>query len=106
MPIHVGEGRLSILGDRDQRGTVGILGGENRAPTMISMRLGPQIYIPEMRAKDETVPFHAGDTISICAPGGVYGSHAARDRKLINRDLEYGYVVPAASLSRAKPRIL
>jgi N-methylhydantoinase B len=91
-----GEGRISVLGDRGQRGPFGILGGKSGAPTKISMRIGSRDYVPEMGTKDENVPFNVGDLIRVHTPGGGgYGNPAARSRALIQRDLDNGYISSA-----------
>jgi len=91
-----GEGRISVLGDRGQRGPFGILGGKSGAPTKISMRIGSRDYVPEMGTKDENVPFNVGDVIRVQTPGGGgYGNPAARSRALIQRDLDNGYISSA-----------
>lgn len=90
-----GEGRLSVLGDRGKRGPFGVLGGGNGATTSISMNLDSESYTPEMGTKDENVPFHVGDVVSVKTPGGGgYGKAEKRDRELIKRDLEHGYITP------------
>ncbi|WJR77275.1 hydantoinase B/oxoprolinase family protein [Bradyrhizobium sp. NP1] len=91
-----GEGRMSVLGDRGQRGPFGVLGGRNGAPTRVSMRVNAQDYVPEMGTKDENVPFAAGDVIRVETPGGGgYGDPASRSRALISHDLANGYISEA-----------
>jgi N-methylhydantoinase B len=93
-----GEGRMSVLGDRGQRGPFGILGGRNGAPTNISMRVNSREYVPEMGTKDENVPFNVGDVIRVKTPGGGgYGDPASRSSASIERDIAFGYTTKAVS---------
>jgi N-methylhydantoinase B len=84
-------GVVSVMTDRVEHPPLGRMGGGPGRPNIIS-RNGVPIE-PKRRTTIEP-----GDVLSIETAGGAgYGAPSERDRGLIERDLEYGYVTPEGS---------
>ena len=83
----------SALGDRVDHAPFGIVGGGPGAPNKVEFQTGGKTWIPELRSKQDSVLFSAGDAIHASSPGGGgYGNALTRDLAAVERDLNRGYI--------------
>ena len=84
---------VSALGDRVDHAPFGIVGGGPGAPNKVEFQTGGKTWIPELRSKQDSVLFSAGDAIHASSPGGGgYGNALTRDLAAVERDLNRGYI--------------
>jgi N-methylhydantoinase B len=84
--------RLSLLSDRRDHPALGVLGGGSGAPAAIELSDGTRPH-PKSRT---TIP--PGTRLRMAYPGaGGYGDPKYRDRAAVERDLQEGYITPAAA---------
>jgi N-methylhydantoinase B len=83
---------LSMMTDRVEHPPLGLFGGLAGTPNVLTRTSGEPI---EPKSRTEV---HPGEVVTMATPGGGgYGLAMERDRKLIERDIEYGYVTPEAA---------
>ncbi|MCY4088246.1 MAG: hydantoinase B/oxoprolinase family protein, partial [Actinomycetia bacterium] len=82
---------VSVMTDRVHHAPAGRFGGEPGAPNVVQRASGELV---NPKARTELRP---GERMRFqTAGGGGYGAAPARDPALVQRDLEFGYVTPAA----------
>jgi len=83
---------LSMMTDRVEHPPLGLFGGLAGTPNVLTRTSGEPI---EPKSRTEV---HPGEIVTMATPGGGgYGLAAERERKLIERDIAYGYVTPEAA---------
>ena len=83
---------LSMMTDRVDHPPLGLFGGLAGTPNVLTRTSGEPI---EPKSRTEV---HPGEVVTMETPGGGgYGLAADRDRKSIERDIEYGYITPEAA---------
>ncbi|MHB8537539.1 MAG: hydantoinase B/oxoprolinase family protein [Candidatus Dormibacteria bacterium] len=83
---------LSMMTDRVDHPPLGLFGGLAGTPNVLTRTSGEPI---EPKSRTEV---HPGEVVTMETPGGGgYGLAADRDRKSIERDIEYGYITLEAA---------
>lgn len=88
-----GEGTASFLMDHALTGPHGLRGGWPGGMTEIEICHDGEVFSPKHLSKGEGIELTAGDWIEVNTPGGGgYDQPAQRDSRLIERDIQRGYV--------------
>ena len=87
-----GTSRASFVMDHGRTGPRGALGGRDGGVNSVVVDRGGELYHPPHLSKDQDVHLAAGDTVTVCTPGGGgFGDPLARDPALVERDVRRGY---------------
>jgi N-methylhydantoinase B len=87
------EGRVSLLGDQAKSPPQGVGGGNNGAPASPYFILNGEQTVLPMISKGENITLHPKDVVCLrTAGGGGYGAPQERDLRLLNQDVEDGYI--------------
>jgi N-methylhydantoinase B len=94
-----GGATLSILSDKNVIPPYGVNGGFPGAPNRFTVRRdGRQIEPSALPGKVSGFPLREGDVVVMqTAGGGGFGDPSQRERSCVTRDLEFGYINPAAA---------
>ena len=87
-----GKARASFVMDHGRYGPQGALGGGDGGVNRVVVERGGETYIPPHLSKDQDIQIAAGDTVSVCTPGGGgFGDPLMRDPALVETDVRRGY---------------
>ena len=93
-----GEARASFVMDHGRTGPPGIEGGTAGAVNVVRIHRNGETLVPEHLSKDQDIVIQAGDRVEVMTPGGGgFGDPAARDPRLVARDVSRGYYTPAVA---------
>ena len=87
-----GEARASFVMDHGRFGPLGAAGGEDGGVNTVTVQTGGQDYTPLHLSKDQDIPVHPGDRITVSTPGGGgFGSPFERPPESVASDVRRGY---------------
>ncbi|WP_163265231.1 hydantoinase B/oxoprolinase family protein [Chelativorans alearense] len=87
-----GEARASFVMDHGRTGPLGALGGADGAVNTVTVWRDGKAHVPPHLSKEQDIPLHAGDRVSVGTPGGGgYGDPFERKPELVLRDVALGY---------------
>ncbi len=87
-----GEARASFVMDHGRCGPLGAAGGEDGGVNTVTVQTGGQDYTPLHLSKDQDIPVHPGDRITVSTPGGGgFGSPFERPPESVASDVRRGY---------------
>ena len=89
-------GRASLLGDQAKSPPRGVEGGCDGAPASPYFVFGGEHTVLPMICKGENIALRPGDAVCLRTAGeGGYGPPSERDRHLVDRDVDDGYITAA-----------
>ncbi len=87
-----GEARASFVMDHGRSGPLGAAGGEDGGVNAVKVQTGGQDYTPLHLSKDQDIPIHPGDRITVSTPGGGgFGWPFERPPEAVAGDVRRGY---------------
>ncbi|MCW5623545.1 MAG: hydantoinase B/oxoprolinase family protein [Burkholderiales bacterium] len=96
-----GEARASMVMDHGRVGPQGALGGDDGGVNRVRVHAHGADYVPPHLSKDQDIPLHAGDTVTVHTPGGGgYGDPLTRAPAAVASDVAKGYYTVAQAASR------